>query len=75
MVMVLAAQDAETPGGRPEGAPIPVAADVVWVMAVKGVFTHKIGVSEAGPADAPGATVTVTDDVGALHAPWLAVSV
>jgi hypothetical protein len=35
IVIMFAAQDAVTPLGSPEGAPIPVARVVVWVMADK----------------------------------------
>ena len=51
MMMVFAAQDAETPAGSPlaPATPlleIPVAPTVVWVMAVSGVLTHRVGVEE-----------------------------
>ena len=36
-----------TPAGRPDARPIPVAPDVVWVIFVKTVLTHKAGVELA----------------------------
>jgi hypothetical protein len=47
MVMVLFANDAVTPAGKPIAVPIPVAIVVVWVIAVKTVLTHKVGVLDA----------------------------
>jgi hypothetical protein len=47
MVIVLDAQAAETPVGRPVAVPIPVAPVVVWVMLVKAVLMHKVGVEDA----------------------------
>ena len=47
MVIVLAAQLADTPAGRLVGVPIPVAPDVVWVIAVNGVLMHNVGAEEA----------------------------
>ena len=49
MVMVLEAQDAVTPEGKPVAVPIPAAPIVVWVMAVKAVLIHKVGVDEDAP--------------------------
>ena len=49
MVIVFAAQDAVTPAGRPVAVPIPVAPVVVWVIAVKAVLMHSVGVEEAEP--------------------------
>ena len=48
-VIVLAAQDAVTPAGRPVGVPIPVAPVVACVIAVKAVLMHSVGVEEAAP--------------------------
>ena len=53
------AQDAVTPAGRPVAVPMPVAPVVVWVIAVKAVFTHNDGVEEAAPAVFSGDTVMV----------------
>ena len=50
MVMVLEAHAAVTPEGNPVAVPIPVAPVVVWVMAVKAVLIHKVGVLDAVPA-------------------------
>ncbi len=47
MVIVLVAHAAVTPEGNPVGAPIPVAPEVVCVIAVNGVLMHSVGVEEA----------------------------
>ena len=47
MVIVLEAQAAVTPAGRPVGVPIPVAPVVVCVIFVRAVLTHTVGVEEA----------------------------
>ena len=49
MVIVLLAQEAVTPAGKPVGLPIPVALMVVCVMAVSAVLTRTVGELEAGP--------------------------
>ena len=59
MVIVLDAQGAVTPPGRPVGVPIPVAPVVVCVIAVKAVLMHRVGVEEAVPAVLSGVTVMV----------------
>ena len=59
MVIVLEAQAAVTPAGRPVGVPIPVAPVVVCVIAVKAVLMHSVGVEEAVPAVLSGVTVIV----------------
>lgn len=48
MVIVLPAQAAVTPAGRPVAAPIPVAFVVVWVILVSAVLIHTVGVDDAG---------------------------
>ena len=66
MVMVLLAQVAETPGGKPltpstPSSDIPVAAPfVVWVIAAIGVFIQTEGCEDGGPADWKLVTVIVT---------------
>ena len=50
MVIVLDAQAAVTPEGNPVAIPIPVAPVVVWVISVKTVFIHKLGLELAAPA-------------------------
>jgi hypothetical protein len=62
IVTVLEDQDAETPGGKPMGSPMPVAPEVVWVMggrevlkqtlglAIEGAETERLGVTEIEPA-------------------------
>ena len=47
MVIVLEAQVAVSPDGRPVAVPIPVAPVVVWVMGVITAFLHTVGVAEA----------------------------
>jgi len=49
IVIVFDAQAAVTPAGRPVAVPIPVAPVVVWVIAVKAVLMHSVGVEEAEP--------------------------
>ena len=46
-MIVLEAHAAVTPAGNPVAVPIPVAPVVVWVMAVKAVFIHKVGLELA----------------------------
>ncbi len=58
-VIVLEAQAAVTPLGRPVGVPIPVAPVVVCVIGVKAVWMHRVGVEEAVPAVLSGVTVMV----------------
>ena len=50
MVIVLDAHAAVTPAGNPVAVPIPVAPVVVWVMAVKAVLIHNVGLELAAPA-------------------------
>ena len=50
MVIVLEAQAAVTPAGKPVAVPIPVAPVVVWVILVKGVLIHKDGLELAAEA-------------------------
>ncbi len=59
MVMVLLAQAAATPAGKPVAVPMPVAPVVVLVIFVKAVLTHKVGVLEAVPAVLTADTVIV----------------
>ena len=64
MVMVLAAQLAETPAGKPFAPDtplfdIPVAPVVVRVMVVNAVLIHKDGVDEGAPAIFAAVTVIV----------------
>ncbi len=56
MVIVLEAQAAVTPAGRPVGVPIPVPPAVVWVMSGRAVLMHTVGEEEA--ADTVLASVT-----------------
>ena len=50
IVIVLEAQVAVTPVGRPVAVPIPVARVVVWVMGVRAVLRHTVGVEEGAEA-------------------------
>ena len=59
MVIVLEAKLAITPAGNPVVTPIPVAPIVVWVMLVKALLIHNVGVVEAAVAVIKGVTVIV----------------
>ena len=59
MVIILLAQVADTPGGRPVAVPIPVAPVVVWVMLVKTVLIHRVGMEDCAPTVLFGVTVIV----------------
>ena len=59
IVIVLAAQAAVTPAGKPVAEPIPVAPVVAIVMFVKAVLIHKVGVVDGVPAVLAGVTVMV----------------
>jgi hypothetical protein len=59
IVIVLLAQATFNPEGNPVAAPIPVAPDVVCVIAVRGVLIHKVGVEDAAPTVFNGFTVIV----------------
>jgi hypothetical protein len=59
MVIVFEAQLADTPAGKLDGAPIPVAPEVVCVIAVRVVPIQSVGVDEATPAVLAGVTVMV----------------
>ena len=59
MVIVLEFQLAVTPKGNPLAEPIPVAPVVVWVILVKAVFIHNVGLEDAVPTVLSGLTVIV----------------
>ena len=59
IVTVFEAQAAVTPAGRPVAVPMPVAPVVVWVIAVRAVLMHSVGVEEAVPTVLSGVTVMV----------------
>ena len=59
MVIVLLAQDAVTPAGKPVAVPMLVAAVVVWVIAVEAVLLHNVGVEEAAVTVLASVTVIV----------------
>ena len=54
---MLLANAAVTPAGKPVADPIPVANVVVWVMFVKALLIHKVGVVDAAVAVIKGVTV------------------
>ena len=55
--MVLEAHSAFTPAGKPVTTPIPVAPVVVCVILASTLFTHIVGVEEAGETMFLGVTV------------------
>ena len=59
MVMVLSAQAAVTPDGKPEGVPMPVATEVLCVILVNVVLIQTVGVLEAALAVTTSFTVIV----------------
>ena len=59
MVIVFDEKTAVTPFGNPVGEPIPVAPVVVWVILVKIVLIHKVGVEEGAETVLSGSTVIV----------------
>ena len=69
MLIVFADQEAVTPVGNPVAVPIPVALVVVWVIAVKAVLTHKVGVLDAAVTVLAGVTVIVPVALTAPHPP------
>jgi hypothetical protein len=71
IVMVLDAQAAVTPAGKPVATPIPVAPVVVCVIAVNAVLIHNVGVDDAALTVLLGVTVMVPV---ALALPQLPVS-
>ena len=69
IVMVLAAQAAVTPAGKPVAVPMPVATAVVCVIAVRAVLMQSVGVEEATPAVLSGVRVIVPVAFTLLHPP------
>ena len=59
MVIVLEAQVAVTPAGRPVALPMPVAPVVAMVMLVSAVLIQSVGVEDGVPAVMFGVTVIV----------------
>ena len=49
-MITLAAHAAVTPAGNPTGVPIPVASVVAWVIGVRAVLIHRVGVADAAAA-------------------------
>ena len=69
MVIVLAAQAAVTPAGRPVAAPIPVAPVVACVMLGSAVLIQSIGVDDAAVTVLAGVTVMVPVAFTVPHPP------
>ena len=69
IVIVLDAQEAVTPAGRPVAVPIPVAPVVVCVMLVSAVLMQRAGVEDAAPAVLSGVTVMVPEAFTVPHPP------
>ena len=59
IVIILLAQAAVKPAGKPVAVPMPVAPVVVWVMFVSAVLIHRVGLELAAPAVLSGVTVIV----------------
>ena len=59
IVIVLEAQAAVTPAGKPVAVPMPVAPVVACVMLVNAVLIQRVGVLDAVPAVLDGVTVIV----------------
>ena len=59
MVIVLGAQAALTPAGKPVGTPMPVAPVVAIVIGINAVLIHSVGFEDGGPAVLSGVTVIV----------------
>jgi len=69
IVIVLDAQEAVTPAGRPLGVPMPVAPVVVCVIAVRAVLMQSVGVEEAAPTVLSCVTVMVPEAFTLLQPP------
>ena len=69
IVITLEAKVAVTPFGRFVGVPIPVAPVVVWVILVKTVLIHKVGVEEGAEAVLSGVTWIVPVAFKGSHPP------
>ena len=62
IVIVFDAKAADTPAGKPVGAPIPVAPVVAIVILVNAVLMHSVGVDDGVPAVLVGVTVNIAVD-------------
>ena len=69
IVMILDAQAAVTPAGRPEAVPMPVAPVMVCVMLVSAVLLHRVGVEDADPTVLSDVTVIVPEAFTVPHPP------
>ena len=68
-MIVFAAHAALTPVGNPVDAPIPVAPEVVWVIAVNAVLIHNVGVDEVALTVLVAVTVIVPVALTVPHPP------
>jgi hypothetical protein len=68
-VITLLLQAGVTPGGKPVGAPIPVAPVVVIVIGVSALLAHNEGVADGVPTVFKGDTVIVPVALTAPHPP------
>ena len=75
MVIVLDANAALTPAGKPVAVPMPVAPVVVWVMLVSAVLIHNVGDDDAELTVLFGVTVTVNEQVAVRPQASVAVHV
>ena len=69
IVIVLDAQEAVTPAGRPVAVPMPVAPIVACVMLVSAVLMQRVGMEEAAPTVLSGVTVMVPEAFTVPHPP------
>jgi hypothetical protein len=69
IVIVFEAQFADTPPGKPEGVPIPVAPVVLCVIGVNALLIHSVGVDDAAPAVMSAVTVIVPVALTVPHPP------
>ena len=69
IVMILDAQAAVTPAGRPEAVPMPVAPVMVCVMLVSAVLMHRVGLEDAAPTVLSDVTVMVPEAFTVPHPP------
>ena len=69
MVITFANHAAETPAGSPVAVPIPVAPVVIWVIFVKAVLMHNVGVEEATLTVFAGVTIIVPVALKLLQPP------
>ena len=69
IVIVLDAQEAVIPAGRPVEVPMPAAPVVVCVMSVRAVLMQRVGVEEAAPTVLSCVTIMVPEAFTMPHPP------